>query len=168
MSETSPSLLNILMEKSPINSENVSTVIWGLLIISIVVYYLYTKYVTYSKSLNAYSPDRLSILDDKLKQKRLLQQQAWQAQASLIYEEEKKQSEQKKREKQAQIYEKKENKSDSDSDNEELRAMLTKDPKAKSGFKPNWLDSNYNSGSNSGPRMGRIPGKPAGNCGPSS
>ncbi len=123
------------------------------------------------KVLSNSNPVRLNVLEDKLKQKRLAQQLAWQSQAKSIYQLEEEQKQAKIRAKQAaKLKITDPNNAEEDSDNEELRAMLHKDGTAnKSGFNPNWLDSNHNAGSGSTKRFGGMKSLPNGRgCGPSS
>jgi hypothetical protein len=167
--QASPSIFDKLFVSltSNVNSNNIGRLIWGLIIIGFIVYYLYNKYKTYSAQLSAYNPERLSKLEDKLKQKRLQQQIAWQQQSGIVYQEEKKERQEKIRQKSEEKYNKN-NSSEDNSDDEELRQMLTKDSKPKSGFQPNWLDSNHNAGPGNGSKNVKGILRPGGNCGPSS
>jgi activator of 2-hydroxyglutaryl-CoA dehydratase len=140
-------------------------IIWFCLILGVVSYFLYQRFSLYLRQKTIYNPVRLSALEDKLKQRRLLQQQSWQAQSAAIYQQEQEEKKMKKRQRAEEKHHIQEDKEEF-SEDEDLRAMLTKHSKKKSGFQPNWLDSNYNSGS--GPRNVRSLPKAGRNCGPSS
>jgi len=156
-----------------INFSNPGLILWPLLIIGLVLYYIITKAMKSIKikikQQESYNPNRLSTLEDKLRQKRLLQQQSWNEQSSEVYETEKAERQAKYREKQAKKLNVNNNINIDEedlSDNEELRKMLTKPDNSS---KPAWLDSNFRSGNGSNGRNIRgLPSRGAGGCGPSS